>query len=122
MRPLFAMPTLLTVALITGGCASQGSAGSDCRFDAKSVVEARSAHQGRVVLVEGHYLSSDGVVRICDRLTASVPPRCSGLLVPGYRLPTAANAKHSGGVTWTEDTVQVLGEVHGNRLRVAGCA
>ena len=62
------------------------------------------------MLVEGHYLSRNGVIRICDRLSASLPPRCSGLLVPGYTLPSEANAKRSGGVTWTQDTVQVLGE------------
>lgn len=118
MRPLFVTPLLLCVA--AGGCASQSS--SDCRYDTKSVAEARSEHSGRIVLVEGHYLSRNGVIRICDRLSASVPPRCSGLLVPGYRLSNDANVKRSGGVTWTEDTVQVLGEVQGGTLRVAGCA
>ena len=83
---------------------------------------ARSEHSGRVVLVEGHYLSRNGVIRICDRLSTSVPPRCSGLLVPGYTLPNEASPSRSGGVTWTEDTVQVLGEVRRNRLRVVGCA
>lgn len=122
MRSLFVRPLLLSVALVSGGCASQTMSSSDCRFDTKSVAEARSEHSGRVVLVEGHYLSRNGVIRICDRLSASVPPRCGGLLVPGYTLPNEANAKRSGGVTWTEDTVQVLGEVHGNRLRVVGCA
>lgn len=86
------------------------------------MAEARSKHQGQVVLVEGRYLSRGGVTRICDRLTAAVPPRCDGLLVPGYTLPKTVNAKHSGGVTWTEEAVQVLGHVQGNKLRVAGCA
>jgi hypothetical protein len=95
--------------------------GNDCRFDAKSVAEARSEHSGRVVLVEGHYVSRNGVVRICDRLSASVPPRCSGLVVPGYKLPDEANARRSGAVTWTEDTVQALGKIHGDRLRLVGC-
>jgi hypothetical protein len=122
MRPLFVRPLLLSVALISGGCASQTmSVSSDCRFEAKSVAEARNEHSDRVVLVEGHYLSRNGLILICDRLSASVPPRCSGLVVPGYKLPDEAHASRSHGVTWTEDKVQVLGEIHGNRLRVVGC-
>jgi hypothetical protein len=120
MTPSLVRPLLLSVALATCGCTSM-SANSDCRFEPKSVAEARTEHSGQVVLVEGHYLSRDGVIRICDQLSASVPPRCSGLVVPGYKLPDEAHATRSGSVIWTEDTVQVLGEVHGNTLRSVGC-
>jgi hypothetical protein len=86
-----------------------------------SVRKAR-AEQGKLVFVEGHYLSRDGVARICDRLVGSNPPQCNGLLARGYKPSPNVEVKRAGGVVWTVDPVRVFGDVNGNKLRVGGCA
>jgi hypothetical protein len=87
-----------------------------------SVGDARREQPKQPVLVEGHYLYREGVVRICDQLITAVPQQCDGLVAPGYRPPSEVEVERAAGVAWTVDSIQVLGQVRGNKLRVRGCA
>jgi hypothetical protein len=87
-----------------------------------SVGDALKKQPKQPVLVEGHYLKRGGVVQLCDQLVGAVPESCAGLTMPGYRPPSEVEVQQAGDVAWTPDSVEVLGEVSGQKLRVGGCA
>ncbi len=73
------------------------------------------------LLVNGQLHVENGRVRLCEVLAESFPPRCAGkyLVVEGLDLMTIGGLKTEGAVTWSDQTVQVLGTVEGEVLTVA---
>jgi len=74
------------------------------------------------LLVNGQLHVENGRVRLCEVLAESFPPRCAGkyLVVEGLDLMTIGGLITEGSVTWSGQTVQVLGTVEGEVLTVAG--
>ena len=74
------------------------------------------------LLVNGQLHVENGRARLCEVLAESFPPRCAGkfLVVEGLDLMTIGGLKTEGPVTWSDQTVQVLGTVEGEVLTVAG--
>ncbi len=74
------------------------------------------------LLVKGQLHVENGRVRLCEVLAESFPPRCAGkyLVVEGLDLMTIGGLITEGSVTWSGQTVQVLGTVEGEVLTVAG--
>ena len=73
------------------------------------------------LLVNGQLHVENGRVRLCEVLAESFPPRCGGrfLVVEGLDLMTIGGLTTEGSVTWSDQTVQVLGTVEGEVLTVA---
>lgn len=84
-----------------------------------SVEEARASQAQQPLLVNGYLIAEGGVVRLCTGLAESLPPRCGepALEVVGVALDDYPTRSASG-VTWTDQQVQVLGNVEDDRLRV----
>jgi len=76
-----------------------------------SIQAALNAGLTGPLLVNGFVLASGGEVRLCDALAESFPPQCAGpsLRVDGLDLSALLDARSSGGVTWTDSPVQILG-------------
>ncbi len=74
------------------------------------------------LLDNGQLHVENGRVRLCEVLAESFPPRCAGkyLVVEGLDLMTIGGLITEGSVTWSDQTVQVLGTVEGEVLTVAG--
>ncbi len=74
------------------------------------------------LLINGQLHDENGRVRLCEVLAESFPPRCAGkyLVVEGLDLMTIGGLITEGSVTWSGQTVQVLGTVEGEVLTVAG--
>ena len=74
------------------------------------------------LLVNGQLHVENGRVRLCEVLAESFPPQCAGrfLVVEGLDLTTIDGLTSEGSVTWSDQTVQVLGTVEGGVLTVVG--
>ena len=87
-----------------------------------SVVAALTSNLTGPLLVNGQLHVENGRVRLCEALAESFPPQCAGrfLVVEGLALMTIGGLTSEGSVTWSDQSVQVLGTVEGEVLRVAG--
>ena len=85
-----------------------------------SVGEALTSNLQGPLLVNGHLHAQDDQVRLCELLAESFPPQCGGetLVVEGLDLTTMDGLTREGGVTWSDQLVQVLGTVEGEVLTV----
>ncbi len=74
------------------------------------------------LLINGQLHVENGRARLCETLAESFPPQCAGkfLVVQGLDLTTIDGLTSEGSVTWSDQTVQVLGTVEGEVLTVAG--
>jgi hypothetical protein len=88
-----------------------------------AVEEAQSPDAGSPVLVNGYIVAEGDVVRLCTVLLESFPPQCGepSLQVVGLDLDEFETQSESG-VTWTDQQVQVLGEVSDGVLTVDSAA
>lgn len=87
-----------------------------------SITEAAASDLEGPLLVNGWlWQESDGDVRLCTTLTDSVPPECGepSLIVAGLDLNAADGLLRDQGVLWSQEQVQLLGEVSGGVLTVA---
>ncbi len=74
------------------------------------------------LLINGLLHIENGQVRLCESLAESFPPQCGGrfLVVKGLDLLKMDGLRREGSVTWSEQSVQILGTVEGEELTVAG--
>ncbi len=74
------------------------------------------------LLINGLLHIENGQVRLCEALAESFPPQCGGrfLVVKGLDLLKMDGLTREGSVTWSEQSVQILGTVEGEQLTVAG--
>lgn len=87
-----------------------------------SIDQALSPDLDGPLLVNGWlWRRGDGVLRLCSALTGGSPPRCEepSLEVAGFDLGRGLELRRDGDVTWSEQPVQVLGELNGRTLTVA---
>ena len=87
-----------------------------------SVGEALASDLDQPLLVNGFLVASGDGVRLCEALAESYPPQCGGesLTVEGLDLASRDDLSEEGGVSWTDQPVQLLGDVEGGVLTVAG--
>lgn len=88
-----------------------------------SVTEALASQLEGPLLVNGWLWSRDGKeVRLCTGLTGSTPPRCAepSLALSGFDLSGAKGLQSAEGVTWSQQPVQLLGELSDRTLVVSG--
>ncbi len=85
-----------------------------------SVSEAVVGDYGGVVAVRGFLLDDGSGWRLCDALAESFPPQCGGdsLAITGHEELVDVPFLTEQGVTWTDMTVTVLGEIVGGTLVV----
>ena len=74
------------------------------------------------LLINGQLHVENGRARLCEALAESFPPQCRGrfLVVQGLDLTTIDGLTSEGSVTWSDQLVQVLGNVEGKVLTVGG--
>ena len=87
-----------------------------------SVSEAIASDLEGPLLVNGNLFVINGQTELCELLLESLPPQCGGssLAVEGLDLTTIEGLSSEEEVTWTNQTVQILGEVEGEILTVGG--
>ena len=87
-----------------------------------SIGEALASDLKGPLLINGQLHIQNGRARLCEALAESFPPQCAGraLVVVGLDLTTIDGLTSEGLVTWSDQTVQVLGTVEGEVLTVAG--
>ena len=87
-----------------------------------SIGEALTSDLKGPLLINGQLHVQNGRARLCEALAESFPPQCAGrfLVVEGLNLMTIDGLTSEGSVTWSDQTVQVLGTVEGEVLTVAG--
>ena len=109
-------PLVLLAVVVAAGCG-----GGD--EDVVTVDEARKS-AGRILRVSGYLFGFDGEVMICTGLSDASPPRCMepSLKVEGVRPSTLGTVRSARGATWTQDSVNFLGEVSDGKLRRVGKA
>jgi len=86
-----------------------------------TIDEALKSRLSGPLLVNGWLLvSPSGESKLCSRLTDSMPPGCAApsLLVRGLDLKTVENLRQEGGLTWSETSIQLLGEVKSGELHI----
>lgn len=85
-----------------------------------SIEEALEGDVEEPVLVNGALLGEGGVVRLCSGLAESLPPLCvePSLEVTGIDLADYPT-KEAQGVTFTDEPVQVLGELTDGTLHAS---
>jgi hypothetical protein len=92
-----------------------------------SVGDARDSDVKGPLLVNGYLLvQGNGTPRLCTGLSAAEPPRCRRPFLVVHGL-SAADRKQlassvAGRTRWSSSSVQVLGRVRGNVLRVTANA
>ena len=87
-----------------------------------SVGEALTSNLTGPLLINGQLHVENGRARLCEALAESFPPQCAGrfLVVEGLDLMTIDGLTSEGSVTWSDQTVQILGTVEGEVLTVGG--
>ncbi len=87
-----------------------------------SIGDAMTSNLTGPLLINGHLHIQHDQARLCETLAGSSPPRCEGrfLVVVGLDLMTIDGLTTEASVTWSDQTVQVLGTVEGEVLTVAG--
>lgn len=86
-----------------------------------SVAEALASRAEPPFLVNGWLWAQDAEVRLCSSLSGSTPPQCvaPSLAVRGLDLATIEGLRREGGAAWSQEAVQLLGEVSGGVLTVS---
>jgi hypothetical protein len=87
-----------------------------------SIADARASDSGEPLLVNGFLvIDPEGEVQLCSALAESDPPSCGGLAltVEELAIEMSEGLDESGGVRWSPDTVQLLGQVRGDTLEVS---
>ncbi len=89
-----------------------------------SVAEALSSTLDGPLLVNGFLVAVGDAVRLCEVLLESFPPQCGGesLVVEGLDLGSMEGLTTNQDVTWSDQTLQILGSVEGDVLTVAATA
>jgi len=78
-----------------------------------SVSEALNTDATGVIAVQGFLLDDGTDARLCEVLAESYPPQCGGasIRVTGYEEAITVPLSNAQGVTWTDDSVSLFGEV-----------
>ena len=86
-----------------------------------SVSEALNTDASGVIAVQGFLLDDGTAARLCEVLAESYPPQCGGASIPvtGYEEAITVPLSNAEGVTWTDDSVSLLGEVIDGTLVVS---
>jgi len=123
---LFLLAVAIIVSMVAAAC---GGDGGDFLSDPVSGVgpgisigEALTSDLKGPLLINGQLHVQNGRARLCEVLAESFPPQCAGrfLVVAGLDLTKIDGLTSEGSVTWSDQTVQVLGSVEGEVLTVAG--
>jgi hypothetical protein len=90
-----------------------GTAGGMIVDGGISVSEAVSGDVSGVIAVRGFLFDDGSGWRLCDALAESFPPQCGGesVAISGHEEVVDVPYLNEQGVTWTDATVTVLGEI-----------
>jgi hypothetical protein len=78
-----------------------------------TVSEALATDATGVIAVRGFLLDDGSGARLCEALAESYPPQCgvASIAVTGYEEMVDVPLVQAQGVTWTDQTVSLLGEI-----------
>lgn len=84
------------------------------------IAEAIALNSTEPLLVNGAIVATAEEIRFCSALLESYPPQCGGdsLRVEGLDLTTLEGLTSAGGVTWSDQPVQLLGLVQDGMITV----
>ena len=87
-----------------------------------SVADALSSPLTGPLLVNGYVVAVADETKLCELLAESLPPQCAGASVTleGVDVDALEGVSTEGGVSWTPNPVQILGEVQDDVLVVTG--
>ncbi len=89
-----------------------------------SVGEALASTLDQPLLVNGFlYVTQDGTVYLTEMLAESYPPSADlsrSLQVAGLDLETVTGLQTARGISWTDTSLQLVGEVDGTILTISG--
>ncbi len=99
-----------------------GGVGPGISIGEASIGEALTSNLTGPLVINGFLHVQHDQARLCEALAGSPPPRCEGkfLVVVGLDLTTIAGLTSEASVTWSDQTVQVLGNLEGEVLTVGG--
>ncbi len=126
MKRIVVLLAIMTIAsVVAAACGDDGDLASGPVSGVGpgiSVGEALTSNLTGPLLINGQLHVENGRTRLCEALAESFPPQCAGrfLVVQGLDLTTIDGLTSEGSVTWSDQTVQVLGTVEGEVLTVAG--
>lgn len=124
---------LITAALFLVGCTGSGSPGGSVAPEGTpssggagmgpgiSVAEALASRLEGPLLINGWLWAEGAEVRLCAGLSESLPPQCAtpSLTVSGLDLATVEGLRREGQTAWSQQTIQLLGEVSKGVLTVS---
>jgi hypothetical protein len=85
-----------------------------------TVSEALTTDATGTIAVKGFLVEDGSGARLCEALAESYPPQCGGASIPviGYEEVLSAPVSTAEGVTWTDVSVSLLGEIGDGTLVV----
>lgn len=91
-------------AVVSGGMLADGGL---------TVSDALATDATGTIAVKGFLLVDDSGARLCELLAESFPPQCGGASIPvaGYEEVIREPLTTAQGITWTDGTVALLGEI-----------
>ncbi|HVR76885.1 MAG TPA: hypothetical protein VMS99_00685 [Acidimicrobiia bacterium] len=114
----------IALALMLTACGENGAEPADGTQSGVgpgiTVAEAIEGDFEVPVLVNGYlFVDTEGEVTLADMVLESYPPQPGGatLVVEGFDLPQVELQSHQG-ISWTDETIQVLGTVAAGKLAV----
>ncbi len=95
---------------MTGGAVASGGMLADGGL---SVSDALATDATGTIAVRGFLLADETGARLCELLAESLPPQCGGASLPvtGYEEVLGVPLASAQGVTWTDITVALFGEI-----------
>ena len=84
-----------------------------------TVSEALATEATGVLAVQGFVVIDTNGAFLCEVLAESFPPQCGGARLPiadATSIPDLVDIRTDQGVTWSEDSVTLLGEIVGGEL------
>ncbi|MDA0350602.1 MAG: hypothetical protein O3A10_00135 [Chloroflexi bacterium] len=113
-------PTATSTPIPTATADGGGAAGTfpTAMGPGISVTEALDSSLDGALLVNGFLVITPEGARLCELLAESFPPQCGGasLIVDGPDLATFYDLTTEGDVSWSEDHIQLLGDIDGDTI------
>jgi len=132
MKALFLLPLALLAVLALPACgggetepqpqpAQPPATAGIAAGTGLSIEEAIDSDLDGPLLVNGNVLAVGDEVRFCSALAESFPPQCANasLRIEGLNLDEVDGLVREGSTAWTDQPIQLLGNVEGDTLVVS---
>ena len=129
MKRILVLLAVMTIAsVVAAACGDDGDPGPSpvsgvgpgISIGEASIGEALTSNLTGPLVINGFLHVQHDQARLCEGLVGSLPPLCAGrfLVVLGLDLTTIGGLTSEASVTWSDQSVWVLGTVEGEVLTV----